>query len=72
MTILSSVGIFSIFMMILFGMILLILLPIAEIIDIIRSNIYENDKIIWIIIIILIPVLGSILYFLLGKNRRRY
>lgn len=66
---LSGVGIFSILMIIFFGFLLGILLPIFAIIDILRSRIRENDKIIWIIIIIFIPILGSILYFLLGKNR---
>lgn len=68
--ILSGVGIFSILMIILFGFLLGILLPIIAIVDIIRSRINENDKVVWIIIIILIPILGSILYFLLGQNRR--
>lgn len=69
MTILSAVGILSMVMMILFGAILLVLLPIIAIVDIIRSRMYENDKIIWVIIIIVIPILGSILYFLLAKQR---
>ncbi|MGC9342676.1 MAG: PLDc N-terminal domain-containing protein [Bacteroidales bacterium] len=68
--ILSGVGIFSILMIILFGFLLGILLPIIAIVDIVRSRINENDKVVWIIIIIFIPILGSILYFLLGQNRR--
>jgi len=70
MLILSGVGIFSILMIILFGFLLGILLPIIAIVDIVRSRIHENDKIVWIIIIIFIPILGSILYFLLAQNRR--
>ncbi|MBE0655572.1 MAG: PLDc N-terminal domain-containing protein [Bacteroidales bacterium] len=57
-------------MIILFGMLLLILLPIFAIIDLIRSRIRDNDKVIWIIIIIIIPILGSILYFAIGKSQR--
>lgn len=70
MTLLSGIGIFSVLMIILFGMLLLILLPIFAIVDLIRSRIRDNDKVIWIIIIIIIPILGSILYFALGKSQR--
>jgi heme/copper-type cytochrome/quinol oxidase subunit 4 len=70
MLFLSGVGVFSILMIIFFGFLLGILLPIIAIVDIIRSRIHENDKIVWIIIIIFIPILGSILYFLLAQNRR--
>ena len=70
MTLLSGIGIFSVLMIILFGMLLLILLPIFAIVDLIRSRIRDNDKVVWIIIIIIIPILGSILYFAIGKSQR--
>ncbi len=70
MIILSGAGVFSIFMFILFGFLFLILLPVFAVIDILRNNLRENDKVIWIIIIIFVPILGSALYFLIGKNRR--
>ena len=69
MVLLSGVGIVSLVMIILFGSLLLILLPVFAIIDLIRSRLRDNDKIAWVIIIIIIPILGSILYFLIGKNR---
>lgn len=68
--ILSGVGIFTLFMIILLGFALGILLPVFAIVDIVRSRINDNDKIIWILIIIFIPIMGSILYFLLTQNRR--
>jgi len=40
---------------------------IAAIVDCVRSN--NPNKVVWIIVIILIPFLGSILYFLLGRSR---
>lgn len=67
---LSGIGIFSVLMIILFGMLLLILFPIFAIVDLIRSRIRDNDKVVWIIIIIIIPILGSILYFAIGKSQR--
>lgn len=47
--------------------ILWFVLWIAAIVDCAKSN--NPNKIVWIIIIILIPFLGSILYFLLGRSR---
>ncbi len=29
----------------------------------------NSNKLVWVIVIILLPILGSILYFLLGKSR---
>ena len=46
--------------------ILWFVLWIAAIVDCAKSN--NPNKIVWIIVIILIPFLGSILYFLFGRN----
>ncbi len=47
------------------------ILAIAALIDILRSEFREsNTKLIWVIIVIFVPVLGSILYFILGKNHK--
>jgi hypothetical protein len=41
-------------------------------VDIIKSRFSdENTKIVWILIVILIPFLGTILYFVLGREQRR-
>ena len=40
---------------------------IAAIVDCARSN--NSNKVVWIIVIILVPFLGSILYFLFGRGR---
>jgi len=42
------------------------ILWIVALVDCIKSN--GPNKIVWIIVIILIPFLGSILYFLIGKS----
>lgn len=52
-----------------------ILLPsilwIIALIDILRSNFKEaNGKIIWVLLVIFLPILGSILYFAIGKNQK--
>ena len=40
---------------------------IVALVDCIKGN--NPNKVVWVIVIILVPFLGSILYFLLGKSR---
>jgi hypothetical protein len=49
------------------GLIILIL-DIVAIIDVIKSSADSGKKALWIILILLLPVLGMILYFALGKK----
>ncbi len=49
------------------GLILFILWIIAAV-EIIRSSRPVGEKVLWIVIIFLLPVLGLILYFLLGRK----
>lgn len=47
------------------------LLPLIALIDIIRNEFRgSNDKVIWVIVVLFIPFLGSLLYFLIGRNQR--
>lgn len=47
------------------------LLPLIALIDIIRNEFRgSNDKVIWVIIVLFIPFLGCLLYFLIGRNQR--
>jgi hypothetical protein len=46
------------------------LLPIFALISALMNNFRGNDKIIWILLIIFLPFLGSVLYFLIGRPRR--
>ena len=41
---------------------------ILALVDCLRSN--NPNKLVWVIVIILLPILGSILYFILGKSSR--
>ena len=52
----------------------LLLLPIIAIVDLVRIELDSSQKLLWILIILFLPILGSILYFLMGRNRppRRY
>ncbi len=66
----SLIFMFS-FMSILFFVIFLLLLPLFAIINLIQSQFKNsNDKIVWLIIILIIPILGSILYFLLSGKQK--
>lgn len=47
---------------------IIIVIDIAVILDIIRSNKDSEKKVLWIIAVILLPVLGPILYYLIGKR----
>ena len=39
-------------------------------IDILKNKFTQNDKIIWILAVILIPFIGSFLYLFIGKNEK--
>ncbi len=47
-----------------------ILLPIIAVIDIVRSKFEGNLQIIWIIVVVFFNIIGSILYFLIGRNQK--
>ncbi len=39
--------------------------------DVITSNFAnDNDKLIWVIIVVLVPLLGTVLWFLIGRGKR--
>jgi Flp pilus assembly protein protease CpaA len=45
---------------------LVLILWIFAIVDCAKSN--NPNKVVWIIVILLVPLLGSLLYFLLGRK----
>jgi choline-glycine betaine transporter len=54
--------------LILFFSLLFFLLPIYFLVDLLRINSSSNSKLIWVIILIALPILGSILYVAIGKK----
>jgi hypothetical protein len=44
------------------------LLPLLALISVLTNQFRGNEKIMWVVIIILLPFLGSLLYFLIGRN----
>ena len=49
----------------------LIIIPLVALIDILRSDFESNDKLVWIIVVLLLPLLGSVLYFIIGVNKKK-
>jgi hypothetical protein len=48
-----------------------LLLPIMILIDILRSTFKESDnKLVWIIVVLLVPMLGSVLYLIIGVKQK--
>ncbi len=49
---------------------ILSILTVLSLIDILKNEFHGNNKIIWILIVIVFPVLGSILYYFIGRKQR--
>jgi len=62
-------GVFSLFLIIPFVFIFILLIPIIAIIDILNSKFEGNDAILMLLIVIFIPF-GAILYFILSPSRK--
>jgi hypothetical protein len=48
---------------------LVLVLDIVAIIDILGGSGSATHKLLWFIVVLFLPVLGMILYFIIGKNR---
>jgi hypothetical protein len=48
----------------------IIVLWIVALVNCLKNNFDTNLKILWVLVIIFIPFLGSILYLTIGKNQR--
>jgi hypothetical protein len=55
-------------------LILFVFIPVVlwiwALVDCLKSDFSGSNKLIWLLLIILLPVLGSILYFLIGRGQR--
>jgi hypothetical protein len=47
---------------------LILVIDVIVIIDIVKSNKDTEKKILWIIAVVFLPVLGPLLYYILGKK----
>ena len=57
--------------LILGGGVLLLLFPIMALISVLKNDFSGNDKIVWVLLIIFLPFLGALLYFLIGRGRKK-
>ena len=51
-------------------LLIFIILWFTAIIDILQNNFLGNNKIVWILVVIFIPIMGAILYLTIGKNQK--
>lgn len=66
---LGIVGPFQI-LIILFALAIFALLPLIALIDILRNEFTGSNKLIWVVVCILLPFLGPLLYFAIGRNQK--
>ena len=50
---------------------IILALDIWAIINIVKSSAPDTNKILWVVIVILLPLIGLILWFFLGPGRKR-
>lgn len=67
MEMMPFVGLF--FVWIIFGLIVFIPFLIA-LIDILRNKFEGSNQLIWVLIILVLPLLGPILYFIIGTKQK--
>ncbi len=54
----------------LFVILFIFLLPLLALISALMNDFSGNEKILWVLIILFLPFLGSVLYFLIGRDKR--
>ncbi len=46
----------------------ILILDVVAIVDVLKSSSATNKKALWIILILILPLIGMVLYFLLGRK----
>ena len=50
---------------------IVLILPLVALIDILRNSFRESvNKIVWILVVLFLPVIGAILYFIIGRGQK--
>lgn len=53
------------------GLVLIVFfIPLIAIIDILRNRFKENEKLIWVLVVLFMPLVGTLLYLALGRKNR--
>ncbi|MDF1572336.1 MAG: PLD nuclease N-terminal domain-containing protein [Bacteroidales bacterium] len=59
-------GLFGILVLV----ILFLLIPLIALVDVLMNEFTGSNKIIWVVLILFLPFLGAILYFLVGTKQK--
>ncbi len=55
-------------------LILFVLLPavlwVIALVDILKSNFRNDNKLIWILVVVFLPIIGAVLYFIIGRKQK--
>lgn len=62
----AGIGIFGILIIAL----LFLLIPLIALVDVLRNEFTDSNKLIWVLLIIFLPFLGALLYLLIGSNQK--
>ncbi len=46
-------------------------LPVVALVDIVKKDFNGSDKIMWVLIVLFLPIIGSILYFMMGSRQNK-
>lgn len=49
---------------------LLFIIPIIALIDILKNRFEGNNKLIWILVVLFTSIVGSLLYFIIGRKQK--
>lgn len=49
---------------------LLLLFPLIALISVLKGKFEGNDKLIWVLLILFLPFLGALLYFIIGSKKK--
>lgn len=63
------IGIFE--LLIIFLLVIMVIPWLIALIDILRSDFRNNNKLIWLIAVIFVPFIGAIAYFLIGRKQKK-
>lgn len=57
-------------LVVIFLMSLILILPLICLIDILKSKFEQNNKLIWVLVILFLNIIGALLYFFIGRKQK--
>ena len=49
---------------------LVLILPVLTLIDLLRNRFANNDKLVWTVVVVFLPLIGSLLYWIIGRKQK--